>query len=86
MLFPKLSCVCISCIKSVAPRVCLVKVPFCLFFGPDIKSRKGCGHYMYFKHSTDNIDSKYILVHRSNSLGSSVFVKIPLFGILTLHK
>ena len=32
MLLPKSSYVCIPCIKSVAPRVCLVKAPFLAFF------------------------------------------------------
>ena len=41
MLLQKSSCVCIPCIKSVAPRVCLVKVPFLAFFGPGIITEMG---------------------------------------------
>ena len=42
MLLPKSSCVRIPRIKSVAPWVCLVKVPFFLpFFGPDMKTDVG---------------------------------------------
>ena len=46
IFLPKSSCVCIPCFKSVAPRICLVKVPFLalFFFVPDIKNRNGCGH------------------------------------------
>ena len=29
----KSSCVCIPCFKFVAPRICLVKLPFLTFFG-----------------------------------------------------
>ena len=66
LLLPKSSCVCIPYIKSVAPRGCLVKVPFLaffFFFGPDIKTEMGVVIYMYLKHSLDYIDSKYIWVH-----------------------
>ena len=41
---------------------------------------------MYLKHSSDYIDSKYIWVHWSNSLGSSVFVEIPFLPLLALHR
>ena len=42
MLLPKLSCVCIPCFKSVALRVCLVKIPFsAFFFWPNIKAEIG---------------------------------------------
>ena len=46
MLLPKSSCVCMPCIKSIAPRVCLVKVPFLAFFGPDIKTEMGAVIYI----------------------------------------
>ena len=32
MLLPELSCVCIPSFRSVAPRVCIAKVPFLAFF------------------------------------------------------
>ena len=63
MLLTKFSCVCIQCIKFVAPRVCLVKVPFLASFGPDTKTEVGVVIYRYLKHSPDYIDSKYIWVH-----------------------
>ena len=47
------------------------------FFGRDIIIEMGVVIYMYLKHSPDYIDSKYIWVHGSNSLGSSVFAEIP---------
>ena len=42
--------------------------------------------YMYLKHSPDYIDSKYIWVHGSNSLGSRVFAELPFLAFLTLHR
>ena len=42
--------------------------------------------YMYLKHSPDYIDSKYIWVHGSNSLGSSVFGEIPFLAFLALQR
>ena len=39
MLLPKSICLCIPFFKSVVPRVCMTKVPFCCyFFGPDMKA------------------------------------------------
>ena len=49
MLLPKSSCVCIPCIKSIAPMVCLANVPFLAFFGPDMKAEMGVVIYMYLK-------------------------------------
>ena len=43
MLLPKSGYVYIPYIKSVAPRVCLAKVPFLASFGPDIQ-KSGCDH------------------------------------------
>ena len=54
-------------------------LPFLAFFGPDIKIEMGVVIYMYLKHSPDYI-SKCILVHGSNSLGSSVFAEIPFLA------
>ena len=44
--------------------------------------------YMYLKHSTDYIDSKYIWVHGSNSLwGEGGFgAEIPFLAFFTLHR
>ena len=86
MSLPKSSCICIPYIKSVAPKVCLAKVPFLAFFGPNMKTEMDVVIYMYLKHSSDHIDSKYIWVHGSNSLGSSVFAKIPFLAFLALHR
>ena len=36
--------------------------------------------YLYLKHSLGYIDSKYIWVHGSNSLGSSTSVEIPFLS------
>ena len=82
MLLPKSSCVCIPCNKSVAQRVCIVKVPFWPFFRPDIKTEMGVVICMHFKHSPDYIDSKYIWVRGSNSQGSSVFTEIQFLAFL----
>ena len=60
MLLPKSICVCIPCFKSVAPRVCMTKVLFLAFFGPDMNTEMGVVIYMYLKHSPDYIDCKYI--------------------------
>ena len=86
MLRSKSSCACIPCFKAVAPKVCLTKVPFVAIFWPDINSKKGVVIYMYLKHSQENTDSKYIWVHGSISLGSSVFTEIPFLAILVLHR
>ena len=37
-------------------------------------------------HTLDFIDSKYIWVHVSISLGSSVFTEIPFLAFLALHR
>ena len=83
MLLPKSSCVCIPCIKSVAPRVCMAKVPFLAFFGPNMNTEMGVVIYMYLKHSPDYIDSEYIYVH-CLTLQVQVFLLIYHFGILSL--
>ena len=71
--------------KSIAPRVCQHKVSFLTFFDPDMKT-SGCGHIHIPKTPPYYIDSKYIWVHGSNSLGSSVFAEIPFLAFLALHK
>ena len=48
---------------------------FLTFFGTDIKKEMGVVIYMYLKYPPDYIDSKYIWIHGSNSIGSSVFGK-----------
>ena len=40
-----------------------------------MKTEMGVVIFMCFKHSPDYIDSKYIWVHGSNSLGSSVLLE-----------
>ena len=42
--------------------------------------------YMPLKHPQDYIDSKYIWVHGSNSLSSSVLAEIPFLAFLALHR
>ena len=63
MLLPKSICVCKPCFKSVTSRVCMVKVPFLAFFGPDMNMEMGVVICMYLKHSPDYIDFKYIWFH-----------------------
>ena len=63
MLFTKLICVYILCLKSATPRICMVKEPFLAYFGPDINTEMGVVIYMYLKHIPDYIDSKYIWIH-----------------------
>ena len=77
-ILAKSSCVCIPCFKSVAPRICLVKVPFLAFLGPDMETEMSVVIYMHLKHPPDYIDSKYIYiwVYGSKSLGSSVVAEI----------
>ena len=41
---------------------------------------------MYLKHSSNYIDSKYIWIHWSNSLGSSAFVEIPFLALIALYR
>ena len=41
--------------------------------------------YLYSKHSLGYIDSKYIWVHRSKSLGSSISLEIPFLSYVSLH-
>ena len=41
---------------------------------------------MHLKHPPDHIDSKYIWVHESNSLGSSVLAEIQFLAFLALHR
>ena len=86
MLLSKSSCVCIPCFESVAPKVCLAKVPFFPFFGPDMNTEMSVVIYMYLKHSQEYIDSKYIWLHVSNAIGSSVSAEIQFLAFLALHR
>ena len=52
-------------------------------FGHDMKTEIGVVIYMYLKHSPEYIDFKYIWIHGSNSLGSSVFAN-TIFDITSL--
>ena len=40
----------------------------------------------YLKHSTDYIDSKYIWVHGSNSLGGFLLLKYHFWHFFALHR
>ena len=71
---------------SVDSRVCWPKYHFGHFFWPDIKIVVGVVISMHLKHSPDYIDSTYIWVHGSISLGSRVMAEIPFLTFLTLHK
>ena len=92
MLFSKSSCVCYHVLSFFTPRVCMAKLPFLAFLGPDMSTEMGMIIYMYSKHSPDYIDSKYIYIHiymgsLSNSLGSSVFfTDIPFLALIALHR
>ena len=57
----------------------MAKVPFVAIFWPNMNTKMGVVIYMYLKHSSDYIDSKYIWVHESNSIGSSVFAEISFW-------
>ena len=57
-----------------------LSILFLTYFGTDMKTEMGVVICMYLKHSPDYIDSKYIGVHVSNSLGSSVLDKIPFLA------
>ena len=54
--------------------------------GPDMETEMGVVIYMHLKNLPDYIDSKYIWVHGSNSLGSSVLAEIPFLSFLALHR
>ena len=82
MLIPKSSRVCTPSFKSVAPKVYLTYVPFVAIFWPNM-NKTGCGH-IHVLNSPDNINSKYICGHGSNSIGSSVSAQIHYLGILNL--
>ena len=53
---------------------------------PDMRTEMGMVISMYLKHSPDYIDSTYIWVYGSNSLGSSVLDEIPFLTFLVLHR
>ena len=42
--------------------------------------------YIFLEHSPDYIDSKYIWVHGSHFLGSSVYSEISFLVFLSLHR
>ena len=80
MLLPKSSCVCIPCSKGLSGKNTIS--------GPDMKTEVGVIIMIYkcSKHSPDYIDSKYMWVHGSNSLGSSVSTEIPFLAFLALQR
>ena len=86
MLLSKSSCACILCFKYVTSKVCLTKVPFVAIFWPDMNTKMGVFIYMYLKYCSDYIDSKYIWVHGSNSIDSSVSAEISFLSFLALHR
>ena len=79
MLLSKSSCVCIPCFKSVA-QMALAKALFLAFLRPDMNIEMSAVIYLYLKHSTNYIDSKYIWVHMSNYIGSSVSAEISFLA------
>ena len=81
------SCVCIPYIKSCSSKGLSGPSTIFGFFLARHKTVMGVVLYMYLKYSTDYIDSKYIWVHRSNSLGFFV-AEIPFltFFPFTLEK
>ena len=75
----------IPCFRSVAPRVCLAKVPSLAFIGPDMNTEMGVVIYM-------NLNIPQIILipniygFWSNSLGSSILADIPFLAFLALHR
>ena len=61
-------------------------VPLLALFWPDMNIEMGIVICMYLKHSSGYIDSKYICVHWSNSLGSSVFAEILFLALIALRR
>ena len=55
-------------------------------FGHDMKKEMGViiMIYMYLKHFPEYIDARYMWVHGSDSLGSSVSAEIPFLAFLAL--
>ena len=55
------------------------------FFWPDMNTKMNVVIiYMYLKHFPDYIDSEYIWVHGSNSIGCSVSTEIPFLAFFSL--
>ena len=76
-----------SCVAKRGPAHVIPKVKLCMHtMNKSVASRVCLIIYRYLKHSPDYIDSKYIWVHGSNSLGSSVFAEIPFLAFLALHR
>ena len=51
-----------------------------------MNTKIGVVMYMHLKYSSDYINSKYIWVHGSTSIGSSVSALIPFLAFLALHR
>ena len=69
--------------KFVAPKICLVEVPFLAWY----ESRNGCGHIHILKTFPRLYWFQiyiYIWVNGSSSLGSSVFAEIPFLSFFSL--
>ena len=60
-------------------------IPFVAIFWHNMNTKIGVVIYMFLKHSSDYIYSKYIWVHESNSRGSSVLAEISFLAFLVLH-
>ena len=50
-----------------------------------MNTKMGVVIYIYLKYSSDYIDYKYIWVHGSNSIGSSVSTEVPFLAFLALY-
>ena len=86
MLLLKSGCVYIQILSVSFQGIVWPKYHFWPFFGTDIKIEISVVIYMHLNHSPDYVDSKYIWFHGINSLGSSVFAKIPFLAFFTLHR
>ena len=69
-------CVCIPCFKSSSKGLS-GQSTILAFSGHDMNTEMGVVIYMNICTSPDYIDSKYIWIHGSNSIGSSVSAEIP---------
>ena len=86
MLLPHSSCVCISCFKSVAPQVCLAKVPFLAFFGNDMKPEMGVVIHMYLNIPQTIFISNIYGFMGLTPLVLNVFAVIPYLTVLSSYR
>ena len=71
MLLPKSSWICMPSFRSVAPIMCWQNYHFWPFFS-FMRTQEEYGHIYVLKHSSDETNSEYVLVHGSNSQGLSI--------------